>query len=89
MPRLKTKMLTVKVEPQIAVEYKIAAKSKGGTMAGLLHMFIIRTINEQKEKSPDAFIRKAPAPGQKVIKARTDKPEPKKKRRRRNGDDSE
>jgi hypothetical protein len=55
MPRIKTKMLTCKVSPDTYKEYQVAAKLKGGTMSGLIHMFVVRTIDEQKEGKPDAF----------------------------------
>lgn len=55
MPKVKTKMLTCKVRPDIAKEFKVAANLKGGTMAGLIHMFIVRTIDEQRDSKPEAF----------------------------------
>jgi hypothetical protein len=55
MPRTKTRMLTCKVSPVTYKEYQVATKLKGGTMAGLIHMFVIRTIDEQRDSKPEAF----------------------------------
>lgn len=55
MPRIKTKMLTCKVSPDTYKEYQAAAKLKGGTMSGLIHMYVVRIIDEQREAKPEAF----------------------------------
>ena len=65
MPRTKTKMLTVKVSPLVAKEFMAASKSRGGTMAGLIHMFVVRTIKEERDSNPEGF-RKALESGVRV-----------------------
>ena len=51
----KEKLLTVKVAPLVLRDFKIAAELKGGTMSALVHMFVVQTIREQKERNPEAF----------------------------------
>lgn len=48
-------MLTCKVTPDTYREYQVAAELKGGTMSGLIHMFVVRTIDEQRDSKPEAF----------------------------------
>ncbi len=51
----KEKLLTVKVAPQVLQDFKVAAELKGGTMSALVHMFVVQTIREQKERNPESF----------------------------------
>lgn len=53
----KTGLLTVRLKPQVLRDFKIAAEVQGASMSGLVHMFVIRTIREQKETIPKAFER--------------------------------
>lgn len=55
--KLKEKLLTVRLSEDVHRDYKLAAELKGGTMSGLVHMFIIHTIREQRERNPGMFTR--------------------------------
>lgn len=52
---VKTKLITVRLKEETHEEFKIAAELKGLTMSGLLHQFIVRTIREEKDTSPQSF----------------------------------
>ncbi len=47
--------INLRVNLRIREEFKLAADLRGASMSGLLHQFIVRTIREEKEKSPVAF----------------------------------
>lgn len=49
------KLLTVRVSPEVLKDYKIASELKGASMSALIHMFVVHTIREQKERNPESF----------------------------------
>lgn len=51
--------LNVRINPQVREEFKIAADLRGASMSSLIHQFIVKTIREEKDKSPIAFKGKA------------------------------
>lgn len=53
----KKKLLTVRLDPEVHKDYKIAAKLRGGTMSNLVHMYLVRVVREEKERNPEAFIK--------------------------------
>ena len=67
---LREKLLTVRVRPEVLKDFKIAAEVKGGTMSGLIHMFVVQTIRDQKERNPEAFSKHQNNGERPVIRAR-------------------
>jgi|SRR5580704_1674993 hypothetical protein len=53
--RTKDAVINVRVRPQVRLEFRAAAEMKGGTMSGLIHQFIVKTIREERESDPVAF----------------------------------
>ena len=53
--KAKTEMITVKVTPQIYAQYQAACEMRGGSMAGLLHIFMVKTIHEEAARDPATF----------------------------------
>lgn len=51
----KKAILNLRLRPEIRDEFAIAAELRGASMSGLLHQFIVRTIREEKEHSPQSF----------------------------------
>src|SRR5688500_18991569 len=51
----KEKLLTVRLAPEVHRDYKVAAHLKGASMSSLVHMFVVRTIKEEKQDNPRAF----------------------------------
>lgn len=51
----KKAILNLRVKPEVRDEFAIAAELRGASMSGLIHQFIVRTIREEKEISPNAF----------------------------------
>lgn len=49
------KLLTVRVSPDVLWDFKIAADLKGAKMSSLVHMFVVQTIRDSKERNPEAF----------------------------------
>lgn len=54
----KVKMINVRLKPDTHDEFKIACELRGGSMSSLMHQFIVRTIREEKERDPRAFLPK-------------------------------
>lgn len=52
----KIKMINVRLGEQTHKDFKIACELKGGGMAQILHQFIVKTIREEKEREPQAFL---------------------------------
>lgn len=52
---IKKAILNLRLRPDVRDEFAIAAELRGASMSGLLHQFIVRTIREEKELSPQAF----------------------------------
>lgn len=48
-------LVTIRVAENVREEFKKAAELRGSTMSGLMHQFIIRTIREEKQISPQTF----------------------------------
>lgn len=48
-------LINIRLKPETREEFRISAELRGGTMSGLLHQFIVRTIREEKERDPKAF----------------------------------
>ena len=48
-------LVTIRISENTRDEFKIAAELRGSTMSGLLHQWIIRTIREEKQMSPQNF----------------------------------
>jgi hypothetical protein len=53
--RLKKKLLTVRVAPEILAEFAIVAELRETSMSTLVHQFVTKTIREEKENHPEAF----------------------------------
>jgi hypothetical protein len=51
----KKAILNLRLRPEVRDEFAIAADLRGASMSGLLHQFIVKTIREEKELSPQAF----------------------------------
>lgn len=58
MARVRTKLVTVRIAETTLLEFKAAAELRGAGMSGLLHQYIVKTIREEKERSPEQFERK-------------------------------
>jgi hypothetical protein len=57
---VKKAILNLRLKPEIRDEFAIAAELRGASMSGLLHQFIVRTIREEKEQSPQSFKKAEP-----------------------------
>lgn len=64
----KVKMINVRLKPETHDEFKIACELRGGSMSSIMHQFIVRTIREEKERDPRAFIIEPPS---RTLAART------------------
>lgn len=53
-------LVTIRIAENVREEFKKAAELRGSTMSGLMHQFIIRTIREEKQMSPQAFADQSP-----------------------------
>jgi antitoxin component of RelBE/YafQ-DinJ toxin-antitoxin module len=51
----KAAYIQIRISEQIKADLQIAAELRGASMSGLLHQFIVQTIREEKELSPEAF----------------------------------
>lgn len=51
----KEKLLTVRLTPDVHRDYKVAAKLRGASMSSLVHMFVVRTIRDERQDNPRAF----------------------------------
>lgn len=49
-------LVTVRAKELVRDEFKIACELRGATMSGLLHQFMVRTIREEKDAAPQAFV---------------------------------
>lgn len=59
----KTRMVNVRLTEQVHEDFKIACELRGVSMSSLMHQFVIRTIREERELDPKAFVRrKSPNP---------------------------
>lgn len=56
MASSKEKLVNVRLTPKVHEEFKVACELKGASMSSLMHQFIVRTIREEKEREPQAFI---------------------------------
>ena len=57
-------LVNLRLKPKTRDEFKVAAELRGASMSGLLHQFIVKTIREEKERTPEAFVhvsQRAPA----------------------------
>lgn len=52
---VKKAILNLRLRPEVRDEFAVAAELRGASMSGLLHQFIVRTIREEKELSPQSF----------------------------------
>lgn len=48
-------ILNLRLSPEVRDQFAIASKLRGASMSGLIHQFIVRTIREEKELSPQSF----------------------------------
>lgn len=71
----KVKMVNVRLTPSVHEAFRIAAELRGASMSSLLHQFIVRTIREERELDPRAFVLKA-EPGRLKADLRHKKSEP-------------
>ena len=78
----KERLLTVRLSPDVHEDYRVAARLRGNTMSGLVHMFIVRTIREEKTQSPSEFNRSHAETARPVITARIRKSTAKAKRKK-------
>lgn len=53
--KAKNKMLAVKMSADILRDFLIAANLRGSTMSALVYQFVLKTIREEKERSPHVF----------------------------------
>lgn len=53
---IKERLVNVRLKEQTHKEFKIACDLRGASMSSLLHQFIVRTIREEKEASPQSFV---------------------------------
>lgn len=51
----KVRMINVRLTPTVHQAFRTACELRGASMSSLLHQFIVRTIREEKELSPEAF----------------------------------
>ena len=49
-------LVNLRLKPKTRDEFKVAAELRGASMSGLLHQFIVKTIREEKERCPEAFV---------------------------------
>jgi uncharacterized protein (DUF1778 family) len=49
-------LINIRLRYETREEFRVAAELRGATMSGLLHQFIVRTIREEKERDPAAFV---------------------------------
>jgi hypothetical protein len=49
-------LINLRLKPKTRDEFKVAAELRGASMSGLLHQFIVKTIREEKDRSPEAFV---------------------------------
>lgn len=51
-------LINLRVDPALRSQFKAAAKMMGFKgMSGAIHFFIVKSINDQKERNPDEFAR--------------------------------
>lgn len=48
-------ILNLRLSPKTRHDFAIAAELRGASMSGLIHQFIVRTIREERELSPQNF----------------------------------
>jgi hypothetical protein len=53
----KTRMVNVRLTERVHEDFKIACELRGVSMSSLMHQFVIRTIREEREMEPRAFLR--------------------------------
>jgi hypothetical protein len=53
---LKEVRINVKISPKLRTDFHTAARLRGATMSALLHQFVVKTVREEKEREPGAFI---------------------------------
>lgn len=66
---VKKAILNLRLRPEVRDEFAVAADLRGASMSSLLHQFIVRTIREEKELSPQSFIKSEPTVNDKIIRA--------------------
>lgn len=59
----KKALLTVRMMPEDYADFATAAEIRGATMSGLIYMYAMRVIREEKERDSRAFDRKPPISG--------------------------
>ena len=71
--KLREKLLTIRVAPDVHRDFKTASELKGASMSALIHMFVVQTIRDNKERYPEAF-RKSSDYSRPVVTARIKSP---------------
>jgi hypothetical protein len=51
----KTEMITVKVSKIVYAEFQAACEMRGGSMSGILHQFMVKTVTEERTSQPGIF----------------------------------
>jgi hypothetical protein len=51
--RTKDKTFNIKVAQDILMEFRVASEMRGLNMSAMIHEFMVRIANEQKETRPD------------------------------------
>lgn len=76
--------INVKISPTKRREFQIAAELRGGTVSGLIHQFIVRTIHEEKQQHPEVFQNDVLVNGRAIlIKANQNEAKPEEKMQRK------
>ena len=52
--------LQIRISEQLKEDFRIAAELRGLTSSALVHSFIVKTVREEKEISPEAFRKNEP-----------------------------
>jgi len=65
----KTRIVNVRLAPEVHDDFRLACELRGASMSALLHQFIFRVIREERDAAPSAFEQaktprtKTPSPG--------------------------
>lgn len=51
----KTKMLTVKMRPELIKEFKTLATARHTTMSAIISLFVAQKVRDEKERNPEIF----------------------------------
>lgn len=60
MAKTKTVLINLRIAESVRDGFKIVADLRGATLSGLIHQFIVKSIREEKERDPRAFVKPAP-----------------------------